>query len=78
MVSALQKAGKRMPCPRCGQNQMNPKVTINALSRYADVYICDTCGLDEAMRDFVGQEPVSYSDWSAMHWEYLDMPSQPR
>lgn len=41
-------------CPRCGKKAMNPNTVMNALSRYADVMICDACGTDEALRDYVG------------------------
>jgi len=34
-------------CPRCG-NLMREKQVENALSRYADVYICSDCGVAEA------------------------------
>ena len=38
-----------IPCPRCGHTRMSPKITRNALSRHADIQICDTCGTDEAI-----------------------------
>lgn len=41
-------------CPRCGRMTMNAEsVTRNALSRRIDVYVCDTCGLQEALEDMV-------------------------
>lgn len=60
----MQEAGCHFPCPRCGHYRMNDKPARNALSRYAKVYICDQCGLDEAMRDFCGQEPIPLHQWS--------------
>lgn len=39
------------PCPRCGHNRMQHKAEENALSRHAAVYICNECGLQEAMLD---------------------------
>ena len=39
-------------CLRCGQT-LDRRLVINALSRYADVHICEACGMDEA--------PVSYT-----------------
>ena len=39
-------------CLRCGQ-PLDCRLVINALSRYADVHICEACGMDEA--------PVSYT-----------------
>lgn len=51
-----------LPCPRCGENRMNPIAVRNSLSRYAKVYICNQCGMDEAMRDMTGQ-PLPLSQW---------------
>ena len=39
-----------LPCPRCGCGDMSPVLENNALSRIADVYICDLCGMEEAIR----------------------------
>ena len=41
-------------CPRCGRMSMDPKLHKNALSRQADVYICSTCGLEEALDSMFG------------------------
>lgn len=39
-------------CPRCGRMNMDAEsITRNALSRRADVYICDACGTQEALED---------------------------
>lgn len=57
LISTFAKVQREgfFPCPRCGQLTMDPDdVLRNALSRHADIYICDECGTDEAMRDFVG------------------------
>lgn len=51
------------PCPRCGQHTMDGKLVRNALSRRADVYICDQCGTNEAMCDFLGIDD-NLEDWS--------------
>lgn len=41
-------------CPRCGKMAMDAEsVTRNALSRRATVYICDACGMAEAMEDMM-------------------------
>lgn len=37
-------------CLRCGK-PLHSHLVINALSRHADVHICEACGMDEAMRD---------------------------
>lgn len=62
-MKTLQERGVVMPCPRCGRNTMNSKLVMNALSRYADVYVCDECGTDEALRDYCG-EPWQLNEWS--------------
>ena len=41
-------------CLRCGK-PLNRRFVVNALSRYADVHICENCGMDEALRDACGQ-----------------------
>lgn len=38
-------------CPRCGCDNMNPDAARNALSRRADVNVCDVCGNIEAIED---------------------------
>ena len=45
--------GKSQPqenavCPRCGQ-RMEGKTSCHALSRYADIMVCDKCGTAEAL-----------------------------
>ena len=50
------------PCPRCSHVRMNAKVARNALSRHADIQICDICGVDEAALVFSGN-PLPLSDW---------------
>lgn len=49
--SAVQREGF-FPCPRCGHYVMASDPIKNALSRHADIQICDACGTDEAIRDF--------------------------
>ena len=45
-LKARQEAGEHMPCPRCGRDAMDAKPIRNALSRCADVFICNACGSD--------------------------------
>ena len=54
--SKAQKAGALLPCPRCGKMKMKEDVGENALSRRAEIYICDSCGIEEAMEDFGHRE----------------------
>jgi len=50
-LKLIQADGQPHPCPRCGTGTAS---TRTALSRYANVYICDECGTDEAIRDAAG------------------------
>lgn len=53
----------RFPCPRCGCWVMDKDPIRNALSRRARVYICNTCGMEEALEDYTGQiRPVASWD----------------
>lgn len=54
---------KEFICPRCGDFGVDLK--RGAISRYADVKICDKCGTDEALRDFAGN-PFTDNDWFIM------------
>ena len=48
-LKARQLAGEYMACPRCGSKSMKERIHTNALSRHADIFICDQCGTDEAL-----------------------------
>ena len=50
-------------CLRCGQLTVKERLVTNAFSRHADVYICDVCGMDEAVRDMKG-DPLPLKDWA--------------
>lgn len=50
--SKAQKAGALLPCPRCGKMKLKKELGENALSRRADIYICDSCGTEEALEDY--------------------------
>ena len=62
-LKARQGAGEHMPCPRCGRDTMKPDVHTNALSRQADIMICDACGMEEALQAFTNS-PSSLSEWA--------------
>jgi len=54
-LKPLQISGNAYPCPRCGRETMKTdRPATNAISRYADVYICDECGTEEALLDAQG------------------------
>lgn len=50
---AEKQQGGHFACPRCGRMSMSNEAKRNALSRRANVYVCDTCGLQEALEDMV-------------------------
>jgi predicted RNA-binding Zn-ribbon protein involved in translation (DUF1610 family) len=52
------------PCPRCGHDSMDKNPVRNALSRRADVYICNECGREEATLDMLGKEPLPLNEWA--------------
>ena len=64
-LKARQQAGENLPCPRCGRKTMKDAVCTNALSRHADIFICDQCGTAEAMLDFM-RNPLPIEDWACV------------
>lgn len=63
-LKARQQKGEHMVCPRCGADTMKTPIHTKALSRVADIYICDACGSAEAMLAFMGQQ-YPLTSWSA-------------
>lgn len=62
-LKPLQLAGEAYPCPRCNRPTMKTdRPETNALSRYADVYICDECGTEEAILEAEG-ESLPLDEW---------------
>lgn len=53
-------------CPRCGMF-MQGKLHTHALSRRMDIYVCDTCGMIEALEDFGAIKEKK----SLMEWDYV-------
>lgn len=51
-------------CLRCGA-QLHPHLPINATSRYANVHVCEACGMDEALRDMTG-DPLPLAEWDVV------------
>ena len=62
-LKAKQQAEAETLCPRCGQNKLKSPVTHNALSRYADLYVCDECGLTEAGLAMMNN-PLPLEQWA--------------
>ena len=50
-------------CLRCGQ-RLDRRLVVNALSRYADVHICENCGMNEAFGDTYSQV-LPLREWAA-------------
>ena len=78
-LKVRQEAGEHMRCPRCGADTMKEPVHTNALSRIADIYICDACGSAEAMLAFMRQQ-YPLTSWSAFQPErpesdFRDLPA---
>ena len=60
---AMTQAEIPAACPRCGEHAMSDTITHNALSRRAHIYICDACGMAEAIEEMKGQR-LPLSKWS--------------
>ena len=57
------EGGYIFPCPRCGYNRMYGTAEKNALSRHANVYVCNACGTEEAVMDMAGEQ-LPLNQWS--------------
>ena len=64
-IAKMQEAGEYLLCPRCGMATMKAKLHTNALSRMADIYVCDQCGIHEAIDAWMGK-PLSVKEWACM------------
>ena len=62
-LKARQDCDEHMLCPRCGRDTMKENIYTNALSRHADIYICDTCGTEEAMLKLM-HNPLPMREWA--------------
>jgi ribosomal protein S27AE len=65
-LKTRQDAGERMLCPRCGRNVLKVPLTHNAQSRHVDLFVCDECGMTEAMLDMM-RNPLPQEQWAAFH-----------
>ena len=63
-------------CLRCGA-PLAAHLMINALSRYADVQICEACGMDEALRD-AAHASLPLTEWDAVKHGRLPTPAKGR
>ena len=67
-VYAERQATEHLPCPRCGNDSMSDVVTRNAVSRTtensgAKIFVCDECGMREALEVFDGKTLTLMSWW---------------
>ena len=64
-LKAKQESGQYTHCPRCGLDTMKPGLHTNALSRQADLMVCDDCGTAESLLAFMNK-PYSLYMWTAL------------
>lgn len=65
--ASRQAASRFDTCPRCGKDSMRKeKLTYNAWSRRADIYVCENCGMAEALRDATGYAD-DITEWRMFH-----------
>jgi len=76
-IKAAQEAGVHTRCPCCGEDTMKPFLHTNALSRCADIMICDLCGMDEAKMAFMGA-PKPLAHWACLNPVREDFKDTPR
>ena len=65
-----QKAGMIGECPRCG-GKMNDRVTLNSLSRRTDIYICNSCGMQEAIEDAKKAKDPAFEKMVIEEWHLV-------
>jgi len=64
IAAQLQKNKRYSQCPRCGSSMMCTDYLFqNALSRRMDIYICDRCGVLEALEDMPGMKKLPLRKW---------------
>lgn len=63
-------------CPRCGQKKLNLKMVKNALSRHEDIYICSSCGTEEALADCCHLPPFPLHSWAGIVAEMISQKSR--
>lgn len=62
-------------CPRCGE-EMSAGIYRHALSRRADIVVCDMCGVKESIEDAVaagvmkGEKPLPIEEWAVAKGAY--------
>ena len=74
-LKARQLAGEHLLCPRCGESTLKEHITTNALSRHADIYVCDDCGTTEALLVMM-KNPLPLEDWACFNQCATDLEAQ--
>lgn len=64
-----QKSGDVGRCPRCG-GEMNPRASHNSLSRRTDIYICNSCGMKEAIEDAKKAKDPNFEKTVVEEWDF--------
>ena len=64
-LKAYQQSGSYRLCTQCGKDTMKANLITNALSRHTDLYICDVCGTEEAVLDYM-HAPLPIILWAAL------------
>ena len=61
---AKKQRDRHFACPRCGKMTMDTEsVTRNALSRRTEIYVCDACGMQEAIEDMMNSR-IPLTAWA--------------
>lgn len=61
---AKKQKGGHFACPRCGRMEMDDNIMHNALSRRVDAYVCNKCGMVEAIEDMSKRDKLPASAWA--------------
>lgn len=61
----LKQPEKDCRCPRCGEMMWGPNAR-HALSRWADITVCDRCGMEEALEKAGIKEKLLLTEWCAI------------
>lgn len=67
---SVQLAGELSKCPRCG-GPMREKAIYNCLSRRAIVYVCEPCGMHEAVEDACKAENPDFVKKPLSEWHII-------
>ena len=65
-------------CPRCGAKPDCYDHQQQALSRRADIQICNRCGTEEALEDIAwgGQQKMHLADWAIVKGGWVECPME--